>query len=207
MAWARSDNLHSRIVFWLKIVLPLSALAILSTLFMVPHTISPEDAIPYADVNIDDLMREPRLTQPNFAGVTSDGAALTLKADEARLGPSEATEPGLITGLIGTLETPDGGRTDLQAAEAHLDREGGHMVLGKGVTIRNSTGYLITSQEIVVALDRTSLDSAGPIQATGPVGAISAGNMHLGLVGKGYVLVFKDGVRMIYQPTTQGTQN
>ena len=199
MAWARPDNLHSRLVFWLKIILPFSALAILSTLFMVSHSISPEDAIPYADVDVDDLMREPRLTQPNFAGVTSDGASLTLRADEARLGPAEGATPGLITGLIGVLETPDGARTDLDAAKAHLDATGRKMILDNGVTIRNSTGYLIKSDQI-------SLDSAGAIQATGPAGAITAGEMHLGLGDKGYVLVFKNRVRMIYEPSTQGAQ-
>lgn len=206
MAWARPDNLHSRLVFWLKILLPLSALAILSTLFMVSNTIRPEDAIPYAEVDIDDLMRQPRLTQPNFAGVTSDGASLTLQADEARVGPTEGVTPGLITGLIGTLETPDGARTDLSASQAQLDATGRTMVLGNGVTISNSTGYLITANQISVALDRTSLDSSGPIKATGPAGSIESGALHLGLQGDSYVLVFKSGVRMIYHPATQGTE-
>jgi lipopolysaccharide export system protein LptC len=206
MAWARPDNLHSRLVFWLKILLPLSALAILSTLFMVSRSINPDDAIRYADVDINDLMREPRLTLPNFAGMTTDGAALTLRAQEARLGPAEGITPGLISGLVGVLETPDGARTDLAAAGAYLDDSGQKMVLGSGVTVSNSAGYLITTDTISVALDRTSLDTAGPIKATGPAGQIEAGEMHLGLVGDSYVLVFKGGVRMIYQPTTQGTK-
>ena len=85
MAWAWPDNLHSRLVFWFKILLPLGALAIMSTLFMVSRTVRPEDAIPYADVDVADLMQQPRLTNPNFAGMTSDGAALSLKQPSVEL--------------------------------------------------------------------------------------------------------------------------
>lgn len=84
------------------------------------------------------------------------------------------------------------------------------MILGEGVVIRNSTGYRIEAQQISVALDRTSLDSQGPIRATGPVGVIEAGALHLGLSGsnpRSYVLVFKSGVHMIYLPANQGDGN
>ncbi len=84
MAWARPDNLHSRLVFWLKILLPLGRLAILSTLFMVSHNFRPEDAIPYADVDIEDRVNEPRLTAPDFAG---DDLRRRRAVPEGRRGP------------------------------------------------------------------------------------------------------------------------
>ena len=160
MAWAKPDNLHSRLVFWLKILLPLCALAILSTLFMVSRAIRPEDAIPYAEVNVADLLKEPRLSAPDFAGMTSDGTALSLTATEAQLGQSGTASSGLITGLVGLLETPDGAHTDLAAAAARLDAVGRRMVLSGGVTISNSAGYHIETQSISVALDKTSLDGS-----------------------------------------------
>ncbi|MGB4909398.1 MAG: hypothetical protein WBP15_12770, partial [Tabrizicola sp.] len=80
---ARVDR-HTRLVGWLKVALPLTALAILSTLFLVARRIDPEAALPYAEVDVEDLAREPRMTAPTYAGTTEDGAALTLSADEAR---------------------------------------------------------------------------------------------------------------------------
>ena len=210
MAWARADNLHSRMVFWLKIILPLSALMILSTLFLLSRSIRPEDAIPYADVDIADLVRTPRLTAPDFAGMTVDGAALSLKAAEAQLATDGTTTPGVISGLVGLLETPDGARTDLSAKEARLDQDGKRMILGGGVVIDNSTGYHIETEGISVALDRTSLDSVGKISATGPAGSFEAGSLHLGLATAKpptYLLVFKGGVRMIYLPAKQESGN
>ena len=54
----------SRLVAALKVLLPLAALAILSTLFLVSNRINPEDALPYADVDVEARLREPRITAP-----------------------------------------------------------------------------------------------------------------------------------------------
>ena len=132
MGWARPDNLHSRLVFWFKIILPLCALILLSTLFMVSRSVRPEDAVPYADVDVADLLRQPRLSAPDYAGVTSDGAALSLTAETALLGQPDEPDSGLISGLVGLLETPDGARTNFAAAQAHLDQSGGHVMLDGG---------------------------------------------------------------------------
>ncbi len=210
MALARPDNLHSRLVFWLKIILPLTALAILSTLFLLSRSIRPEDAIPYAEVDVADRIRTPRLTEPDFAGVTADGATLSLKAAEARVAVEGETGPGLIRQLVGRLQTPDGASTNLIAREARLDQDARAMLLGGGVTISISLGYRAETAGISVALDRTSLDSLGPVTATGPAGRIEAGLLHLGRTAEippSYVLVFKAGVRMIYLPGKPGAGN
>lgn len=210
MVWTRPDNLHSRLVFWLKILLPLSALGILSTLFLLSHSVRPEDAIPYSTVNIADRVKEPRLTAPDFAGMTADGAALTLHATDARPGTSGSSDAGLINDLTGQIDTPDGARTTLVAKQARLDQTAKQVVIDGGAVITNSTGYRIETRQIRVALDQTSLDSDGPIDATGPVGHITAGSLHLGLAvatPAQYVLVFKGGVRLIYLPSRQGTSN
>lgn len=193
------DNLHSSLVVWLKIVLPLTALAFLSTLFLVSRGVSPEDAIPYADVDVADRLREPRLVDATFAGMTEDGAALTLKAAEAKPGTT-AGAAGSASGLSGLLETPDGARTEISAAKAHLDQSARQFLLSGGVTLASSTGYRIETPGLSVALDRTSLASAGAVQATGPAGNLSAGAMLLTKTAAGYVLVFNGGVKLIYQP-------
>jgi lipopolysaccharide export system protein LptC len=205
MAVARHWDRHSRLVFWLKILLPLTAIVILSTLFMVSHNIRPEDAIPYANVDIATRIKEPRLTAPDFAGMTDDGAALSLTATEVRLGTADGNNPGLINDLNGLLETPDGASTTLEAKLAHLDATAHMALLSGGVVMTNSTGYRIETAGLQVALDQTSLDSDGTIEAKGPVGQITAGSIHLGLQGTNYVLLFKDGVRLIYLPTKQVT--
>lgn len=202
MLWFGQD-LHSTLVAWLKILLPLAALAVLSTLFLVSRGVNPEDAIPYAKVDVADLAREPRLTNAAFAGMTEDGAALTLKAAEARPGVSGSTGAGLATGLSGLLETPDGGRTEVTAAEARLDQAARQIILSGGVTINSSTGYSIKAAGLTMSIDHTALDSDGAVSVQAPMGQISADSLHIGQAdteAKAYVLVFKGRVRLIYQP-------
>lgn len=197
---ARADR-HTRVVGWLKVALPLTALAILSTLFLVARRIDPEAALPYAEVDVEDLAREPRMTAPTYAGTTEDGASVTLSADEAR--PAAEGQPAQAVGLRLDLATPDGGTTALVATEARMDDTARQLVLSGGVTVTTSTGYRLETAEVAAKLDRTGLESRGSVRATGPAGEITADGMVLSQDNRApgeYVLVFKGGVRLVYQP-------
>ncbi len=197
---ARADR-HTRVVGWLKVVLPLTALAILSTLFLVARRIDPEAALPYAEVDVEDLAREPRMTAPTYAGTTEDGASLTLTADEAR--PAAEGSPARAAGLRLDLATPDGGTTELLAADARMDDSLRQLLLSGGVTLTTSTGYRLETAEVAAKLDRTGLESRSEVVATGPAGEIRADGMVLSQDSRtpgGYVLVFNGGVRLVYQP-------
>lgn len=199
---ARATNLHSRIVAWLKVILPLAALASLSMLFMVSRTVNPEDAIPYARVDVEDRIREPRMTLPSYAGVTSDGSSLTVTADEARPGADGTPEAGRALAVKGRLETPDGGSTDLEAATAQIDPDGSRILFSGGVTVTTSTGYRVQSPEMTAGLKTTDVSSSGgDVRADGPLGNIRADEMRLTQEVGGYVLVFNGRVRLIYEPT------
>jgi lipopolysaccharide export system protein LptC len=197
------DNLHSTLVAWLKVILPLAALGLLSTLFLVSRTIDPEDAIPFAEVDVADRIREPRLTLPTWAGVTADGSALTVAAAEAR--PADgAGSDATAQEIRAVLEMPGGGRADMLAASGRLDAEAGVLTVTGGVTITTSTGYALRTASLESALDRTHLVAPGAIEGEGPGGHLYAGAMELtGTAGAGkrYVMVFKNGVRLLYQPT------
>jgi lipopolysaccharide export system protein LptC len=199
------DNLHSTLVVWLKILLPLAALAVLSTLFMVSHHVNPEDAIPYADVNVEDRLREPRLTGATFAGMTQDGAAVTLKAAEATPSVAGSTTPGQAKGLAGRIETPDGVQTNVTSPLGQLDQAAKVVTLSGGVNLQNSAGYTMQTDSLTLALDRTRLESAGTVTSTAPFGRITAGKLLMTRADDGtHKLDFTGGVRLIYQPGTPG---
>lgn len=192
---------HTRVVGWLKVALPLLALAVLATLFLLSDQIDPEAALPYAEVDVVDRAREPRMTAPNYAGTTSDGASLTLTADEAR--PAAADTRAEAQGLVLELATPDGSLTELHARAVEIDQAGRQMILSGGVTIRTETGYRMETPQVLAMMDRSGLESRGDVTATGPVGDLWAGGMVLtretGAPGA-YVLVFNKGVRLVYRP-------
>lgn len=199
---ALRDNFHSTAVAWLKVALPLIALGILSTLFLVSRTVDPEAAIPGSEVDIAERVRKPRLTMPTWAGMTADGAALTVTADEARP-DSGGTAGASAQAVHATLDTPDGGRVDLVADSGQMQPDGMKMTVAGSVVVTTSTGYRVTTDALTAEMDRTGLTSDGPVTATGPAGTLTAGAMRLSEAdgnSRTYVLVFNGGVRLIYDP-------
>lgn len=196
----RSD-LHTRMVGWLKVALPLSALAILSTLFLLARTIDPNDAIPIAEVDVEDRLREPRMTAPEYSGTTSDGASLSLTATEAR---QDAGGAASAKAIMGKLVMPGGGEITLTAATANIDGAAGVIDLAGKVQITTSTGYVAQTEQITARLDRTSMQSAGSVTATGPIGTISADQLivtgQAESSADAYLVVFNGHVKLIYHP-------
>ncbi|NCO20643.1 MAG: hypothetical protein GW905_01220 [Rhodobacterales bacterium] len=201
------DNTHSRLVAWLKVVLPLIALAILSTLFLVSQRTDPQRAIPYSDVEVAAILREQRIDKPDYAGVTSDGSAITMAADSAR---PDTADSVTASALRLRLETPDGGVLSVESGRGQIDTLGGRADMSDGVRIVTSTGYIIETKSLSAALNAADVESGGEITARGPMGQLVAGQMQLRADTseentRRYVLVFQAGVHLIYTPhPTQG---
>ena len=192
---------HTRVVGLLKLALPLMALAVLATLFLLADQIDPDAALPYAEVDVEDRAREPRMTAPSYAGTTSDGASISLTADTAR--PAAPDAPARALALVLDLTTPDGARTIVRAPDATIDQSAGQMLLSGGVTVSTGTGYKLETAEITARLDRSGLESRAEVTATGPAGTLRSGGMTLGQDNRtpgAYVLVFNGGVRLVYRP-------
>ena len=201
MALIRADNLHSRLVFWLKIALPLVALALLATLFLFGRPIRPEDAIPYASTDITDRAKDPRVTEPVFASMTSDGAALTITAAEARPGVAGTDNAGLAKDMTALMAMPDGSSAQVTAPLVQMDRPSQRAILTGGVQIVTSNGYTAVMTGLSVDTTQTDLVSLGPVDATGPPGKLHAQTLHLGVgASGGYELKFTGGVTLVYLP-------
>ncbi len=196
------DNTYSRAVAWLKILLPLLALAILSTLFLVARTVTPAQDLPFADVDIEELASEQGIGKPNYAGVTGDGAAIALTAESAMPDPDNP-ERLTGTGIRAGIERPGGTRIDVTAATMLLDHSARVAGLGGGVEIETTDGYKLRTKSIEFALETTHVSSNHHTTLTGPLGRVSAESFVLTDENRGlrpYVLVFKGSVKLIYDP-------
>ena len=191
---------YSRLVFWLKVSLPLAALAILSTLFFVAETLDPEAAIPYASVDVERVLTEQGVTRPTFGGVTEDGIAISLSADVVR--PDMERKVLSAERLSADLELPGGGHLTIKSAVGSVSSETQEAILEGGARLESSTGYVVETERIVTSVAEGRMVADRAVTATGPAGRIDAGAMEL--TGRdsadGYLLVFKEGVRLVYQP-------
>lgn len=197
---ALGDNAYSRLVRWLKVLLPLSALALLSTLFLVSGRVIPEDSLPYAQVDLDQMARDQGITGPRYAGVTENGGAISLTAAAAK---PDLTQPGHGTAQAITLrlDSADGrATTRLEAAQGTIDESRGEAVLEGAVRIATPDGGQITTERLEARLDQSRLAAPGPIRADMPFGQLQAGSMVLTPEDPAQQVVFNDGVKLIYRP-------
>jgi len=199
---AAYDNAYSRFIALAKIVLPLAALGILSTLFLISRGPGTGEDLPFASVDVDQLVREQRIGAPNYAGVTRDGTAIAVRAETAHpdpdmLGRASADE------MRARLDMPDGSQADIAATRGIIDTGADMAVLDGDARIDTSTGYRVRADTLTASLGETDVVAEGPVTAEGPPGRIEAGAMRLsadpGNEGR-YVLVFKDGVKLVYDP-------
>lgn len=199
------NNRYSRMVAWLKVLLPLIALGLLSTMFLISKTIDPTKSLTYARVDLDEVMREQKIASPTFSSVTKDGAAITFSAESAR--PEEGKNRYSAHGMIARIETPDGATVDINAQDAMIDGGTNQIDLSGGVTLVTSTQYTIRTNKLATSIDATDIQSDGPVTADGPMGSLAAGHasisQHDNHSGT-YLLVFKDGVKLVYDPSAKG---
>ncbi|MGC9418405.1 MAG: hypothetical protein ACP5EN_05465 [Rhodovulum sp.] len=199
---ASYDNAYSRFIALAKIVLPLAALGLLSTLFLISRGPGTGEDLPYSQVDVDELLREQRIGAPNYAGVTRDGTAIALRAETAR---PDLAAPGRTDAdaVRARLDMPDGSHADISADHGVLDSNADIAVLEGDARVDTSTGYRVRAETMTSALGRTEIVAEGPVDADGPPGRIEAGAMRLSTEPGNedrYVLVFKDGVKLVYDP-------
>ncbi len=195
-----AESRHSLLVQWAKVALPLAALALLSTLFLFSGKPDPTTASIYARVDVQALVAEPRLTAPEYSGMTEDGAALSMRAQTAT--PDPQGNGAKMSAILAKLESADGLVTDLTAGAGQMDPAAGRIVLSQKVAVQTSRGYRIVTEQIDMATDHSRLTAPEPVQAEAPYGTITAGRMQIDRADPAspYDLVFNDGVKLIYQP-------
>ncbi|WP_172327796.1 hypothetical protein [Mangrovicoccus sp. HB161399] len=199
---ARFDNAYSRAIAVVKVVLPLVALGILSTLFLLSRGGQVGEPLPWSDAELGDLAREERLGNPSYAGLTEDGSELRLTA--SRLVPDPDSE-GIAHGetLSARLARPDGITLDLAAPEGMLDQNAHVAELTGGVRVGSSNGYVATMPGVRLLTNLTHMESLGPVEAEGPIGTLSAGKLTVTSEPgsrNGTVALFTGGVHLIYRP-------
>ncbi|TBN42722.1 hypothetical protein EYE42_04700 [Paracoccus subflavus] len=188
---------RTRIVRWLRVLLPLAALAMLSTLFLFSRERDSESQIPYAEVDAESMARDPRLVGPEYAGVTDDGARLSLRADEAM--PADGGG-GRASRMRLDWQRADGLRAELTAPQVGV--ADGTIRLDGGVRVTTSTGWTLDAATAEAATDRSRIAASGGIKAKAPFGTLSANTMRI-VPDSGRdasILNFTGDVRLIYQP-------
>lgn len=194
------NPLRSRLVRLATLILPVLALALLSTLFLVARKVNPDDAIPYADVDVSERAREQQLTMPRFTGVSQGRTSFDLSA---RVAKPDATDPRRMSAdaIRLVLRDEKGGRATVISDTGDVDTGTRSVILTGGVRIETSTGYRLQTEQLEGSLAVLSIISPGAVSGDGPLGTLQAGSMSLVEDDDGVAqLLFTDGVVLLYTP-------
>lgn len=193
-----SADPYSRLIAFLKIALPLVALAILSTVFLVSSRIEPGESIPFAEGEVAERIRGQQITGPIFSGMTTGGDRISFSASEI---VTTADNSNAAKNPVAQLEFAEGGGVRLEAERGDVDLDADVATMSGRVVIESTTGYVMRSDHVRSRLSSLEVVAPGDVSARGPAGDLRAGAMRIGEDGSGNVqLLFTDGVKLIYDP-------
>ena len=192
---------YSRLIAWLRVLLPLMALALLSTMFLLSRKTEPVAAIPFAEADIRNRLLNQQVTGSVFSGVTSSGTQVSLSAAKiltngGTIGENQAEDISAQFDLVG------GARINVWSNKGTVSMVDGSAVLFGDVRITTSDGIVVTSERLEAATGQLDVRSPGPITAQGPFGTLTAGAMALNEPQgqENPHLIFTNGVRLVYEP-------
>ncbi|KIC49854.1 hypothetical protein [Tateyamaria sp. ANG-S1] len=190
---------YSKLVAWLKVLLPLAALALLSTLFLLSRNIDPMASVPFAETEIQERLQGQQVTAPFFSGTSSSGDRISVSAGTMVTADGQSNT---ATELAAHIDLAGGTRVVLFSDRGAFDMMRGASSLEGNVVITTSTGYKLNSEELLTDFENMTVISPGPVNGTGLSGTLEAGNMRLEKPGGGEnaQLVFTNGVKLIYRP-------
>lgn len=192
----KHENLYSLVVSFLKISLPLAALALMSTVFLFARAPEQDASVPYAE--IEAIAKEPRVTGAQFSGVAEDGAVIELTAQTARPNGDILTAEILSAGI----DSLDGTHTDIRAGAGEINNATQIAHLTGLTRVITSNGFEMETVGLTTNLVTGRIISDGAIEVQAPFGFLTAGQMIIetpeGQTSQ--VMLFQNGVRLIYTP-------
>lgn len=197
---ARAQGLYSGVVAWLKILLPVAALGLLSTIFLLSRSHDADGRVPFAEAlqRAGDAATE-MVSAPYYSGSTGRGDLVTMTARSARPGAEGEIEAEELTARM--LLT-DGSEIELNASRATMLENDQRISLRDGVIITSSDGYVLTTQSLTSSIERIDVESHAAIQGHGPLGTIEAAKMRIEAIddSNDMQMLFTGGVKLVYHP-------
>ena len=198
---ASDPGLHSRIVGVLKVGLPLVALGMLASIFLVQTDRFGGD-LSFSRGDIDALGKGLRITNPTFTGTTQgqDRFRFTAALVEPDAAPPERAK---ITTLAGEVALHNGPVVELEADSGDLHIPTERLDVAGNVRIRTSEGYRMAAEQATLDLRAGSLIAGNAVETTGPLGRIDSGSLTIqpaAASGEARRFSFGNGVRLVYDP-------
>ena len=193
------DDSYSFFITWVKTLLPIVALGMLSTIFLFSGKVDVTQSLPYAELNVEDIIREQRITKPYFTGISEGGIEFALSAAYAT---PNASQPSIlnVSKLRVEFKTPQGNTTEITAGLGEMNTETKNAKISRGVNLASKLNFWITTETLDIDFNDSYASTNGPFKGVFSLGSIESGNMVLKMITGDQQIIFTNGVRMLYNP-------
>lgn len=196
---AIGDHAYTRVIRGLKITLPLLALVLLSTMFLLSKKVDPTAAIALSDRAFRAKIERSQLSNPNYDGTTGSGESMSVTAQSARPDPEiEGKAYGRLVNADINLE--NGEVMTVTADTGVVDQAQDLAILNGNVHIITTDGYDFKTSQLTSLISKVEGESAGSVAGFGPPGTLDAGKMFVRTdddTGNLH-LFFTQGVHLVY---------
>ena len=191
---------YSRMVVWLKVLLPLMALALLSTLFLLSRNVDPLASIPFAQAEIDERLKDQQITGPVFYGSSDRGDEISLFAEKMAMGQGNGIT--VANAVFGQIDWASGGSLLFVSDIGEIDMAKDTVILSENVVITTSIGYEINAKRLISGMTSLNVTSPDKVFVVGPLGEFTAGTMWVNSPEENgpVQMVFTNSVKLIYDP-------
>ena len=190
---------YSAFVVWVKTLLPILALGMLSTIFLFSGKVDVTQSLPYAKLNIAEIVREQRITKPYFSGVSYNDTEITLSAAYASSDTQNADILN-ITDLSIILTSEHAKTVRITAGLGTLDATKQKVTVSKDVYLTAMPDFWLKTNSLTIDLKQGVATADTMFQSVTALGTINAGNMIVKTITNDQQIIFTNGVRLIYYP-------
>ena len=190
---------YSAFVVWVKTLLPIVALGMLSTIFLFSGKVDVTQSLPYAKFNIAEIIREQRITKPYFSGVSNNGTEIVLSAAYAS---SDIKNVDIldITELSIILTSQNAKKIRITAGRGTLNSALQKASISEDVHLTTMLGFWLKTNNLTVDLKQGVATAHNVFQGVTGLGTIDAGKVVVQMIAEGQQIIFTNGVRLIHYP-------
>jgi len=205
MTYTAKDT-YSQFVRFAKIGFPLLAVVLFVGIFVFTKTNPIRGGLIISGPELAELAVGQMITNPHYSGVTKSGDAFSISAASAL---PNAPAPDLVD-LVApktTIGFADGLEVNTTSDFGQLDLTSQQATLTGSVLLETSDNYQARTKKVVMNFYTGNAYSPNLVEATGPIGNITAGkmnltqNLHQKIPQNGIILSFGNGVKLVYYPT------
>ena len=173
--WAEPGSRHDAVVRAVKFGLPILIVGLTIMLAIAPFERRGDVSFILDKNEVEQARERMRVERARYTGEDNKGQKFLIVADRA-VQQSSNVPVVMIEGMRARLDL-DRGPLSIAALKGRYDLEGEKVAVDGPIRIVGPDGYKLATRDVTVDLDKRTMQSAGQVSGTMPLGQFQAGSL------------------------------